>query len=85
MACVGKTRAEAESRLDEIARRQKTDRKSFLASRPGLLFGTAEDAAAKLRSYAEKGIGHANIMFQPYGTEREQIAALVPITGQFRA
>ncbi|MDQ2914741.1 MAG: TIGR03560 family F420-dependent LLM class oxidoreductase [Chloroflexota bacterium] len=85
MACVGKTRAEAESRLDEIARRQKTDRKSFLASRPGLLFGTAEDAAAKLGSYAEKGIGHANIMFQPYGTEREQIAALAPITSQFRA
>jgi len=44
---------------------------------------TAEDAAAKLRSYADKGIGHANIMFQPYGTEREQIAALAPITGQF--
>jgi F420-dependent oxidoreductase-like protein len=85
MSCVGKTRADAESRLDEIARRQKTDRKGFLASRPGLLFGTAEDAAEKLRSYADKGIGHANIMFQPYGSEREQIAALASITGQFRS
>jgi F420-dependent oxidoreductase-like protein len=85
MACVGKTRGEAESRLDELARRQKTDRNDFLASRPGLLFGTADEAAAKLRSYADRGIGHTNIMFQPYGSERDQIAALVPITGQFRA
>lgn len=85
LACVGKTRAEADARLDEIAKRQKTDRKGLLASRPGLLFGTADDAAATLKSYADKGIGHANIMFQPYGTEREQIAALVPITGQFGA
>ena len=79
VACVGKTRAEAESRLDEIAKRQKSDRKSLLASRPGLVFGTPEDAAEKLRSYADKGIGHANIMFQPYGSEREQIAALAGI------
>jgi F420-dependent oxidoreductase-like protein len=79
VACVGKTRAEAESRLDEIAKRQKTDRKSLLASRPGLVFGAPEDAVEKLRSYADNGIGHANIMFQPYGSEREQIAALAGI------
>jgi F420-dependent oxidoreductase-like protein len=83
VACVGKTRADAESRADELAKRQKTDRKSFLASRPGLLFGTADDAAEKLRSYADKGIGHANIMFQPHGTEREQIAALSKIAPAF--
>jgi F420-dependent oxidoreductase-like protein len=83
MACVGRTRAEAEARLDETARRQETDRKGLLASRPGLLFGTADDAAARLRSYADKGIGHTNIMFQPYGTERAQIAALAPIASQF--
>ena len=85
VACVGKTRAEAEARLDEIAKRQKTDRKSLLAARPGLVFGTPDEAAEKLRSYADKGIGHANIMFQPMGSERDQIAALVPITGQFGA
>jgi F420-dependent oxidoreductase-like protein len=84
MACVGKTRADAESRLDEAAADAETDRAGFLKRRPGLLFGTAEEAAAKLKTYADKGIGHANIMFQPYGTEREQIAALAPIAGQFR-
>jgi F420-dependent oxidoreductase-like protein len=85
IACVGKTRAEAESRLDQLAARAKTDRAGFLKQRPGLVFGTADDAAEKLKSYGDKGIGHANIMFQPYGTEREQIAALVPITARFRS
>jgi F420-dependent oxidoreductase-like protein len=85
VACVGKTRAEAESRLDEIAKRQKTDRKAFLASRPGLVFGTAEDAAEKLKSYADKGIAHANIMFQPFGSERDQIAALSAIMPAFKS
>jgi F420-dependent oxidoreductase-like protein len=85
VACVGKTRAEAESRLDQLAARAKTDRAGYLKQRPGLVFGTAEDAAEKLRTYADRGIGHANIMFQPYGTEREQIAALAAITGGFGA
>jgi F420-dependent oxidoreductase-like protein len=85
VACVGKTRAEAESRLDALARRQKTDRKGYLASRPGLVFGAPEEAAEKLRSYADKGIGHANIMFQPLGSERDQLAALSAITSEFGA
>jgi F420-dependent oxidoreductase-like protein len=82
IACVGKTRAEAEQRLDEIAKRSKTDRAGILKQRPGLLFGTADDAVAKLKTYADKGIGHANIMFQPFGTEREQIAALSGIAAK---
>jgi len=82
LACVGKTRAEAEERLDQIAARSKTDRAGILKQRPGLLFGTADDAVAKLRTYAEKGIGHANIMFQPYGSERDQIAALSGIAAK---
>jgi F420-dependent oxidoreductase-like protein len=82
IACVGKTRAEAESRLDQLAARAKTDRAGFLKQRPGLVFGTADEAAAKLKSYADKGISHANIMFQPYGTEREQIAALTGIAAK---
>jgi len=84
MACVGKTRADADRRLDQLATQWKTDRAAIMKERPGLLIGTPEDAAEKLRTYADKGIGHANIMFQPYGTEREQIAALVPVTSQFR-
>ena len=79
MACVGKTRAEADSRLDQLVARWKTNRAGILKDRPGLLIGTPEDAAEKLRTYADKGIGHANIMFQPYGTERDQIAALAEI------
>jgi len=82
LACVGKTRAEAEQRLDQVAARSKTDRAGILKQRPGLLFGTADDAVAKLRTYAEKGIGHANIMFQPYGSERDQIAALSGIASK---
>ncbi len=82
IACVGKTRADAEARLDQLAARAKTDRAGFLKLRPGLVFGTPEEAAAKLRTYADKGIGHANIMFQPYGTEREQIAALPGIAAK---
>src|SRR6266568_9430273 len=82
LACVGQTRAEAEQRLDQLAARSKTDRAGILKQRPGLLFGTADDAVAKLRTYAEKGIGHANIMFQPYGSERDQIAALSGIAAK---
>src|SRR5256885_9767304 len=51
LACVAKTRAEAESRLDQLAARAKTDRAGFLKQRPGLLVGTPEDAAEKLRTY----------------------------------
>jgi len=82
LACVGKTRAEAEARLDQLATRAKTDRAGFLKLRPGLVFGAADEAVEKLRSYADKGIGHANIMFQPYGSEREQIAALAGIAAK---
>jgi F420-dependent oxidoreductase-like protein len=85
MACVGKTRAEADRLLDQLAAQWKTDRAGIAKERPGLLIGTAEDAAEKLRTYAGKGIGHANIMFQPYGSEREQIAALAGITSEFGA
>jgi len=85
LACVGKTRAESDELLGRVAAESGTDRAGLLKRRPGLLFGTAEDAAEKLRTYAEKGIGHANIMFQPYGSEREQIAALAGLTSEFGA
>src|SRR2546428_1453571 len=85
ITCVGKTSAEAEARLDQLAARAKTDRAGFLRQRPGLVFGTAEEAAAKLRSYADKGIGPAKITFQPFGTEREQIGVFAGSSGQLRA
>jgi len=79
IACVGKTRAEADARRDVLAARAKMDRTSFVGSRPGLVRGIADEARATLAAYAAKGIAHANIMFQPFGTERDQIAALAPI------
>ena len=82
-ASVGRTQAEAESRLDQFAAQAGTDRAGLLKLRPGLLFGTADDAAAKLRTYADKGIGHVNIMFQPYGSERQQIAVLTEVASVF--
>jgi alkanesulfonate monooxygenase SsuD/methylene tetrahydromethanopterin reductase-like flavin-dependent oxidoreductase (luciferase family) len=51
--------------------------------RPGLLFGTPDDALARLRSYAAMGIGHINIMFQPFGSERQQIAAMTEVAPVF--
>lgn len=85
IACVGKTRAEADSRLDQLAERARMDRKSFVASRPGLVHGIAEEALAKLGAYAAKGVAHANIMFQPFGSERDQIAALAEVAHEFAA
>ena len=79
IACVATTRERADALLDQLASRQKMDRAAFLGSRPGLVFGTPDDALPRLRSYASRGIAHANIMFQPYGSEREQIGALAAI------
>ncbi|TMC74315.1 MAG: TIGR03560 family F420-dependent LLM class oxidoreductase [Chloroflexi bacterium] len=82
-ASVGRTQAEAESRLHQFAAQAGTDRAGLLKLRPGLLFGTADDAAAKLRTYADKGIGHVNVMFQPYGSERQQIAVMTEVASVF--
>ena len=74
--CVATTPQRSDALLDQLAARAKTDRAAFLASRPELIFGTPEVVAEKLRAYASMGIGHVNVRFQPYGAEREQIAAL---------
>jgi F420-dependent oxidoreductase-like protein len=76
IACVATTQDRSDALLDQLAARAKTDRAGFLASRPGLIFGTPEVAIEKLRTYASLGVSHVNVMFQPYGNEREQIAAL---------
>src|SRR5207253_1467043 len=79
MSTVGTTAARSEALLAEFAEQQKTDPAKILEQRPGLLRETPERALSKLREYAALGIAHANIMFQPYGSEREQIAALAGI------
>ena len=82
MSTVGTTAARSEALLAEFAEQQKTDPAKILEQRPGLLRETPERALSKLREYAALGIAHANIMFQPYGSEREQIAALAGITAK---
>jgi F420-dependent oxidoreductase-like protein len=82
IACVGKTKTQAEARLDELASGAKTDRAGLLAQRPGLVYGTPDEARVKLESYAARGIAHANLMFQPHGTEREQISALAGVVAK---
>jgi alkanesulfonate monooxygenase SsuD/methylene tetrahydromethanopterin reductase-like flavin-dependent oxidoreductase (luciferase family) len=82
MATVGSTRARSEALLKEFAAQQQKDPAKLLEQRPGLLRETPERALSRLREYAALGIAHTNIMFQPYGSEREQIAALAPITKQ---
>src|SRR6267142_368311 len=82
MSTVGSTSARSETLLKEFAAQQKTDPAKILEQRPGLLRETPERALGRLREYAALGIKHANIMFMPYGSEREQIAALAGITAK---
>jgi len=79
MATVGSTAGRSEELLKEFAKQQKTDPAKILEQRPGLLRETPDRVLARLHEYAALGIAHANIMFQPYGSEREQIAALAGI------
>ena len=85
MSTVGSTSARSEALLNEFAKQQGTTPAKILDERPGLLKETPERALGRLREYAALGIAHANIMFQPYGSEREQIAALGSITAKLRS
>jgi len=85
MSTVGSTSARSEALLNEFAKQQSTTPAKILEQRPGLLRETPERARSRLREYAVLGIAHANIMFQPYGSEREQIAALGSITAKLRS
>ena len=79
MSTVGATPARSDALLKEFATQAGTSPAKILEQRPGLLRETPERALARLREYATLGIAHVNIMFQPYGSEREQIAALAGI------
>jgi len=82
MSTVGSTSSRSEALLNDFATQQGTSPAKILEQRPGLLRETPERALGRLRDYAALGIAHANIMFQPYGSEREQIAALASITAK---
>jgi F420-dependent oxidoreductase-like protein len=85
MSTVGATPARSDALLKQFAAQAGTTPEKILEQRPGLLRETPERALSRLREYAALGIAHANIMFQPYGSEREQIAALAGITAQLGA
>ena len=85
LSTVGSTAARSEALLKEFATDQGTTPAKILEQRPGLLRESPERALSQLREYAALGIAHANIMFQPYGSEREQIAALAAISSEFGA
>jgi F420-dependent oxidoreductase-like protein len=81
-ASVAKNQKQVDEMLDREAARQKKEGVPPLADRPGYVRGLPKNALAKLREYADLGVDHVNLMFLPYGTEREQIAALAEITAE---
>jgi alkanesulfonate monooxygenase SsuD/methylene tetrahydromethanopterin reductase-like flavin-dependent oxidoreductase (luciferase family) len=77
LAYVASTRKELDELLDELAGRAKMPRDQWLASRPGAITGTTDEAASKFRALA-KDIDHANVML-PYGREIDGVKALAQV------
>jgi alkanesulfonate monooxygenase SsuD/methylene tetrahydromethanopterin reductase-like flavin-dependent oxidoreductase (luciferase family) len=67
------TRREVDELVNERARGEPPA--EWLASRPGLIAGVADEVASRLRELAAAGIGHVNIQF-PYPHEIAAIRAL---------
>lgn len=84
MSTVGSTPARSEALLKEFASQRGVDPAKIVKERPGLLRETPQRVLSRLREYAGLGIAHANIMFQPYGSEREQIEALAPVASALK-
>ena len=78
VAYVAETRAEVDALIDELARRANTPRDQWLASRPGAIVGTPDEAGEKFRAIARAGVDHANVML-PYGHELAGVKALAPV------
>jgi alkanesulfonate monooxygenase SsuD/methylene tetrahydromethanopterin reductase-like flavin-dependent oxidoreductase (luciferase family) len=81
---VAKTRGRADELLAAALADPKADRAAWLAGHPGYLAGTPADALAKLKPLAAIGIAHVNLQFQPFGSEREQLAALAEVVPALR-
>jgi alkanesulfonate monooxygenase SsuD/methylene tetrahydromethanopterin reductase-like flavin-dependent oxidoreductase (luciferase family) len=75
LAYVAPSRGELDELLDELAAKAKMPRDAWLASRPGAIVGTPDEAAVKFRAIAKAGIDHANVML-PYGHEIAGVKAL---------
>ena len=78
IAYVAETRAEVDALIDELAKRANTTRDQWLASRPGAIVGTTDEAGEKFRAIARAGVDHANVML-PYGHELAGVKALAPV------
>ena len=78
VAYVAETRGELDTLLDELATKAKMPRAEWLASRPGAIVGTPDEAALKFREIARSGVDHANVML-PYRHELEGVKALTHI------
>ena len=78
VAYVAETRGQLDTLLDELATKAKMPRAEWLASRPGAIVGTLDEAAVKFREIARAGVDHANVML-PYGHEIDGVKALTQI------
>ena len=78
VAYVAETRGELDTLLDELATKARMPRAEWLASRPGAIVGTPDEAALKFREIARAGIDHANVML-PHGHELDGVKALTQI------
>jgi alkanesulfonate monooxygenase SsuD/methylene tetrahydromethanopterin reductase-like flavin-dependent oxidoreductase (luciferase family) len=78
VAYVAPSRAELDELLDELAAKAKMPRDKWLASRPGAIVGTPDEAAVKFRAIAKSGIDHANVML-PYEHEIAGVQALAQV------
>jgi alkanesulfonate monooxygenase SsuD/methylene tetrahydromethanopterin reductase-like flavin-dependent oxidoreductase (luciferase family) len=78
IAYVAPSRGELNDLLDELAKRANQPREQWLASRPGAIAGTTDEAATKFAEIASAGVDHANVML-PYGHELAGVKALAQI------
>ena len=74
-ALVAETRAQVNEVVAETATRANTTAEQWLASRPGAIIGTSDEAAERFRALAKAGIDHANVML-PFGHELDGVRAL---------
>jgi len=81
---VGADRKRADELVTQIVAERGSDGASWLAARPGYIAGAPQEALARLRAFGRIGIAHVNLQLQPFGTEREQIAALAEIAPALR-
>jgi F420-dependent oxidoreductase-like protein len=69
------TRREVDEIVRDLGSRAKVSGADWLKARPGMIVGTPDEVAVRLRAIAAAGIDHANVMF-PYRFEIAGVRAL---------